>query len=73
MTVQQIEEISAASKNDVAFGQNMALFFYGSQKLQTMSVSGVATHRFKNAIARPGISPNKLTFIYGKCDILNKM
>lgn len=73
MTAQQIEEISAASKSDVTFGQNMAMFFYGAKKLQTMSVSGIATHRFKNAKPRPGISPKKLSFIYGKCVGLNKM
>lgn len=73
MTVQQIEEISAASKTDVSFGQNMALFFYGAQKLQTMSVCGVATNRFKNAMPRPGISPKKLAFIYGKCGSLIKI
>lgn len=66
ISFQQIEEVNAASNSDIQFGQNLALFFYGANTLREMSVKGVATHRFKNAKARPGISPKKLTFIHGK-------
>ncbi|XP_062703676.1 uncharacterized protein LOC109418685 [Aedes albopictus] len=66
ISFQQIEEVNAASNSDIQFGQNLALFFYGANTLREMSVKGVATHRFKNAKARPGISPKKLTFIHEK-------
>ncbi|XP_062550129.1 uncharacterized protein LOC134214859 [Armigeres subalbatus] len=66
ITAQQIVEIDSVSKTDIMFGQNLALFFYGAKKLQTMSVTGTATNRFKNAKPRPGISPKKLAFIHEK-------
>ncbi|KXJ77394.1 hypothetical protein RP20_CCG007699 [Aedes albopictus] len=66
MTIDQVKEIDSASKSDTAFGQNLALFFYGARKLQTMSVCGISTNRIKNSTPRPGISPKKLAFIHEK-------
>ncbi|KXJ73847.1 hypothetical protein RP20_CCG014849 [Aedes albopictus] len=38
MTEDQIEEVNMAFKSDVTFGLNLAIFFYGAQRLGEMSV-----------------------------------
>lgn len=66
ISLEDINRLNLESKNDGAFAQNLALYFYGAEELQKRKpTTGNQGSTEANADMVP-ISPKKMKFIYSK-------
>uniref|UniRef100_H3AW29 BEN domain containing 5 n=1 Tax=Latimeria chalumnae TaxID=7897 RepID=H3AW29_LATCH len=55
------------TQGDSKFTKNLAVMIWGTDVLKNRSVTGVATKKKKDAVAKPPLSPHKLSVVRAEC------
>lgn len=60
------DDVHSASKTTQLFAKNMAVAVFGYRVLESSSVSGTQSNKFKDRLAKPKLDSNKILAIRGE-------